>query len=555
MNLKQQFLRVLENISNLDRSRKIALVAIFGAIFIGTLAFSVALNRSAYQPLYSSLPMEDINNISRLLAQNGIAFKAQPEKGEIEVSPSSLSQARILLAEQGLPSSRASGYDLFDQVNTFGLTSFMQDVTNKRAIEGELVRTLRMIEGITAARVHLVMPEKNAFRRDLVSGPSASVIVKTTGALPERSVYAVRNVVAAAVPGLGVEGVTLVDTSGTTIAAPGDETGTGTAKLIEYESQFERDLSRKIATALGPFLGESNYRVSVTAKLNNDQRRLEERLFDPDSRVARSEQSVREARKNENRDGGQEVSVQQNLPEENEEIPGTQISRENDERREETINYEINETRIETQSGGYSIEAMSVALVVNNQRVLEMLGENPDPASIDALKAEIKKLIGAAVSASDERGDKIEISILDFIDDPVDAAGANSGTYVLLATHMGSIVNAVALLIATAILSLVVVRPLITFLGRRSEEVPGKAIEASLEQVGEADGARLPGSPEEQRTHEGGNDLISMDALEMSEAQSGRLASQLQDLVERSEDRVAAVLRRWLMEDNLASKS
>src|SRR5690606_39817737 len=110
-------------------------------------------------------------------------------------------EARMLLAEKGLPSSTNAGYELFDNVGSLGLTTFMQEVTRVRALEGEIARTLRSIAGIKAARVHIVMPERGNFRRE-AQEPSASVVIRTSGIDAAAKAASIRYLVAAAVPGL-----------------------------------------------------------------------------------------------------------------------------------------------------------------------------------------------------------------------------------------------------------------------------------------------------------------------------------------------------------------
>lgn len=550
MDFKTHLLRIWNNLTQLETKKLVALVIVFAVIFAATIGFSVVMNRSATLPLYTNLTIEDVNNISRLLSENQIEFSADPDKGSVHVEPGMVAKARILLAEQGLPSSKASGYDLFDQVNTFGLTSFMQDVTSKRAIEGELVRTIQMIDGISSARVHLVMPEKNVYRRNLVGEPSASVVVKTRGMPSEKSIYAIRNVVAASVPGLQVDGVTIVDAGGTLIAAPGDSNGRGVSKLIEFETRYEQELVTKISNAIGAFLGESNYRVSVSAKLNNDQRKLEEKVFDPESKVARSAQTVREEVKNENRESQSPVGVQQNLPEENPQASNGQATMENSERREEVTNYEINEKLISTQSDGYTIETLSVALVVNNTRINEILGASASQEQLDGLTSELQRIVSAAVSASLDRGDIVAVSMVDFMPTSVLAEEPMSSSIAsVISMHLGSILNMLGTVAFALIMVLLGVRPALAYLGQNSpvdsqEETPTEALTAennqnpqiALSGAGEADGYEA-------------EEYLPIETFDADDLRKQKVSEQLQALVEKGEIRVASALQRWLAED------
>ena len=166
MNFKQRLDQLLQSLLSLDPRKKMVLGGAIVITLAAAILASVYVGKPVTSPLYSNLSKEDLNSMSRVLSENGLQFVIVPENSSIEVETAATASARMLLAEHGLPSSQESGYELFDRVNTLGLTSFMQGVTNKRAIEGELVRTIQMINGVNSARVHLVMEEKNLFRPD-----------------------------------------------------------------------------------------------------------------------------------------------------------------------------------------------------------------------------------------------------------------------------------------------------------------------------------------------------------------------------------------------------
>ena len=146
----------------------------------------------------------------------------------------------MLLAEKGLPTSANAGYELFDNVGSLGLTSFMQQVTRVRALEGEIARTIQSINGIKAARVHIVMRERANFRRD-EQQPSASVVIRAAGIDADaRAPAAIRYLVAAAVPGLDVDKVTVLDSNGTLLAAGDDPANTSASRSLGVERRSRR---------------------------------------------------------------------------------------------------------------------------------------------------------------------------------------------------------------------------------------------------------------------------------------------------------------------------
>ena len=466
MNFKDSIEQVLQTLLALDARKKMALGGAVVVTLAAVILASVYVGKPVTSPLYTNLSKEDLNSMSRILSENGIEFVVVPESGAVEVATASTASARMLLAEHGLPSSQESGYELFDRVNTLGLTSFMQGVTNKRAIEGELVRTIQMINGVNSARVHLVMEEKNLFRRRAGAPPSASVVLKTYGKIPQRSVNAIRHMVSAAVPGLDTGNVTIVGSDGTLMTTKDDIAGSST-KLVEMEKEYERDVETKIASALGAHLGQENLRVSAAVKLNSDKRRIDETVFDPDSRVERSVQVVREAGTSENVESARPATIDQNLPEEEVAGGSGQSSLENSERREELTNYEINQKQISVVSDGYSVESLSISLLVNKERLAELLGGTPEQSDIEAKQTELEEIVRSSVSFSEERGDRLTVNLVEFM--PVEASGFSEGDGALssfFAMHMGAIFNMIGLITAAVLFALLGIRPLISFLGK-----------------------------------------------------------------------------------------
>ena len=340
---------------------------------------SYYLNRPAYETLYVGLERSDVNQIGLVLGEAGIDFDVASDGTTVLVPAGSTAQARMLLAEKGLPTSANAGYELFDNVGSLGLTSFMQQVTRVRALEGEIARTIQSIQGIKAARVHIVMAERANFRRD-EQEPTASVVIRASDIDAAKSAMSIRYLVAAAVPGLNVDKVTVLDSSGTLLAAGDDPNNTSASRSIGVERTVETEIEDNIRRALTPYLGPDNFRASVKAEVNTDTRQTEETIFDPESRVERSVQVVTCQREQHPEDVGR---AGQRRPEpargrERTATAGPETSSESD-RKEETTNYEMNSKRIATVSNGYSLTKMSISVVVNQQRLATILGKDATP--------------------------------------------------------------------------------------------------------------------------------------------------------------------------------
>ncbi|MEQ8740138.1 MAG: flagellar basal-body MS-ring/collar protein FliF, partial [Hoeflea sp.] len=217
MTLLNQLSQIGKNLASLGQAKMLALagVGVFSIILI--IAAAIFLNKPAHETLYIGLSGEDINQISLVLAESNIDFATGIDGNSITVPAGMTGRARMILAERGLPSSNTAGYELFDQVGSLGLTSFMQEVTRVRALEGEIARTVQSITGISAARVHIVMADRGNFRRG-EQKPSASVMVRSGSNLAPRTANSIRHLVASSVPGLSVDEVTVLDSTGQLLA-------------------------------------------------------------------------------------------------------------------------------------------------------------------------------------------------------------------------------------------------------------------------------------------------------------------------------------------------
>ncbi|MEM7069137.1 MAG: flagellar basal-body MS-ring/collar protein FliF [Pseudomonadota bacterium] len=567
MNMREMLNQVLSTLIALDTQKKIALGAAFTVTLAAVIFISFQASKPATSPLYSNLSRDDLNAMSRILSENGIQFNVITERGAIEVSTAMTGQARMLLAERGLPSTEKSGYELFDQVNTLGLTSFMQGVTNKRAIEGELVRTIQMINGVNSARVHIVLEDRNVFRRNANNQSSASVVLKTYGKLPGRSINAIRHMVSAAVPGLVASNVTIVGSDGTLLTTNDDASG-GSSKLVDLERDYERDVEEKIVLALGAHIGLDNLRVSASVKLNSDKRSIEEVIYDPESRTERSVQVVKEAGTTENKESSKPVTVDQNLPDEGIATASGQSSSENSERREEMTNYEINEKKISMISDGYLVENLSVAVLINKSRLDEILGANADEAQIESKIEELEQIVSAAISTSDDRGDRVTVKPVEFM--PVSSiadAGSDNAALGFLAMHFGSILNSLGVIIGAILFAVLGIKPVLAFLkqppatpqpqAQIAGQSPDKALPPSAtstapvlaDQVGDVDNIS---SGQSDGSYSVGNEPemgLDVDLTQVTEQES-RIKTQLEKMVGQSEERTAIAIRHWLQQDN-----
>jgi flagellar M-ring protein FliF len=518
--------------------RRLAALGIIGlTVFAGIAMASYALTRPELETLYAGLTAQDVSRIGAVLSEAGIAFDVNSEGTKVLVRPRQTAQARMLLAEKGLPSSANAGYELFDKMGSIRLTSFMQEITRVRALEGEIARTIQGVRGIKAARVHIVLPDAGSFRRNR-QAPSASVVIRTETPGDASSAHAIRHLVAAAVPGMAVDQVTVLSTDGAILAAAGDSAGATPARLVDLEKSFSRELQDNVRRTLAPYLGLDNFEVSVAARLNTDKRQVNETAFDPESKVERSVRIVKEAATSQNQNTRAPVGVEQNLPTEQPAgRAGDQSTRSSD-KREELTNFELNSRTVSTVSDGYRVESLTVAVVINRKRLMASLGDAGEEVLERHLK-EIERLVGTAAGANGERGDRITVAAVDFYrnGEPLEPL-PGPGWGEMLLRQSGSLVSAATILASTLLLIWLGLRPAL----RAVLEAGANAATESA--AGQTSSSALLGSGTARaQSGEESNLIADLTSRRMRSPQK-----RLEQLVSLDEEQAASILRQWMRE-------
>ncbi len=532
--------------------RRLTALALAGVTVFTLVAVSgYYLSRPVREVLYTGLDPQDVSRIGAALEDSGIAFDVNVAGDTVLVDYGQTAKARMILAQKGLPKSDGSGYELFDKLGSLGLTSFMQQVTRVRALEGELARTIQLLDGVKAARVHLAMRNEGSFRTPSEQ-PTASVLIRSESGDAAISAEAIRHMVAAAIPGLSPEQVTVMNTDGTLLSSTDDPISAAPEKLIGLERSMSADVQQKVERTLAPYLGVDNFRISVSAKLNADRKQINETNFDPNSRVERSVRSIKESGEAQNANGTPPVSVAQNVPQEATPAAGGDNSREKKDRREELTNYEINSKSVATTSEGYGIDQISVAIVINRTQLLKSLGDKPTPEAVAAQIAEIEQLASSAAGLETKRGDKIKVTAVDFLvaDSSLEPVAGESWSD-FVAGNTGTFINAAALVLVSLLILLLGLRPALKAIltlpppsdggpGFGNQGMGGYPVMAEMASFPGADGsgnqgmARIAEFEADPRL----DDL----AKQVSHSPQNRLAK----IVELDPDRAAQVLKQWL---------
>ncbi len=454
---------------------RLAAMAMVGA---GILAFFIFLTGRLANPemslLYSQLDNQDSGQIISRLEQLNVPYRLAGGGSQILVPADQVARLRVSMAEDGLPSGGSIGYEIFDRSEGLSTTNFVQNINHLRALEGELARTIRSIGVVKQARVHLVLPRRELFSRDRQE-PSASIVLTMRGGrrLAGNQVLAVQHMVAAAVPGLQPNLVSIVDNKGLLLARgvstddPQGVAGTAEEMRIGYESRLARTIEELIERTVGP----GNVRAQVSADMDFDRVTENAEIYDPDGQVARSTQTVEESSNALDDQGQPPVTVGNNLPDAG--LPqlgdgGSSSSRTS--RTEETVNYEITKTiKTHVRESGL-VRRLSVAVLVNGTTTPDANGEPVYQPRSEEEMDRFAALVRSAVGLNEARGDSLEIANLQFADLATGTGSEAAGDlFGFDMTELMRVVEILVLGVVGILVLLLVVRPMV---GRLLESIP-----------------------------------------------------------------------------------
>jgi flagellar M-ring protein FliF len=448
----------------------------------------------------------------------------------------------MLLAEKGLPTSANSGYELFDKIGSLGLTSFMQEVTKLRALEGEIARTVQLMKGVKAARVHIVLPVRGSFRATQQPA-SASVVLRTDGAIEARTAQSIRHLVAAAVPGMTRDKVTVLGADGSLLLAEEDESSAAPTKMAGLQKLVGQMVQENIRKTLTPYLGLDNFEVSVASQLSTDKRQTNETVYDPETHAERSVRNVREKETSQNADRQTPVTVQQNLPDQQVNGGGSKNSNEEKQRREDVTNFEVSSKTTTTVSDGFSVKKLFIAVLINRARLVADMGDKINQANLDSKIAEINQLAATAGGLDRSRGDQIQVTAVDFIENSREIAPVPPiGLVEMLNRQMGNFINAVTILAVAAMLVWFGLRPAVNgILTHRVQQEQAEISDAAAEIASAATMALPEGEQAE------------LNLVEDLEGKMQRTPQKrLEQIVRLDHTQAAAILKQWIRREEAA---
>lgn len=523
---------------------RVAAMAVTAILMVGFFAFLIfRVTSPQMAPVYSGLDFEDSAAIVKELRTMGVQFEIKGDGESILVPRDQITSIRMSLAESGLPNKGQVGYEIFDQQNTLGATSFVQNLNHLRALEGELARTISSLSRVKSARVHLVLPERELFRRE-AKQPSASIVLEVRGALSVGEIRSVQHLVASAVDSLSPNMVSIVDSAGQLLASGSDGeenllTTIGEERTLAIESR----LRSRLEDLLSNVVGAGRARVQVSAELDMNRFTRTSESFDPNGQVVRSAQTRELSNNSKGAANGGQVSVANELPGASaNQGDGTGAS-EQSATTEETINYEISKTTQTEVIEAGAIKRLSVAVVVDGLYVTNADGvAEYNPRSAAEIE-QIRALVNTAIGYDQTRGDQVEVLNMQFAERPdLSFEPSEAGLFDFTRDDMfAAIEMAVTLLIALALVFFVM-RPLIKKVLEPDEQPMLVTAQEAVDAAGNPVSASDPASPEEEAREKWLDEARSLGAAQIEAIE------RVGTLVQENPKQASMIIRNWLLE-------
>ncbi len=398
---------------------KLGAMAAVAMLCFGLLSYlAMRSNDGPMSLLYGDLDLREASQVIDQLDKAHIPHKTEGGGSRVLVAGDQVDRARLLLAKEGLPSGGSIGYEIFDRSDGLTANSFQQGIAQTRALEGELARTIRAIQGVRTARVHLVLPRREPFARERQDA-QASIVLTMAGAarLDAEGTQAILNLVSAAVPGLHAQNIAMVDSRGNLLSRAGRPTGPAASAQTgeELKRSAELRLSRAVEEMLERSLGAGHVRAEAAVEFDFDQVHETQEKFDPDGQVVRSQQNS--TNNSRNTEAQTNVSVQNNLPNAD---AGTQPAGSQEQKQDETTNFEISKTVRTLVREQPQVHRISLAVMVDGLSSRNADGTTTWTERSQADLERIATLVRGAIGFNEARGDHVDVVSMRF-------AGAEEG--------------------------------------------------------------------------------------------------------------------------------
>ncbi len=410
-----QFKRIL---ASLTAGQRIITVAVVLLVLGGIYSLSNWRKEADFKPLYTGLAAEDSAAVVAKLKESGAEYRLSASGDSVLVPSAKLAEMRLEMAAVGLPKTGRIGYELFDKAN-LGATEFVEHINYRRALEGELERSVMALSEVEQARVHVTFPKDSVFLESREDAKASVMVKLRLGAkLSPRNVVAVTHLVGSAVEGLNPDNVSVLDMQGNLLSRPTPASADEAASEagLEHRQKVERDLLQKITSTLDPLLGHEHYRAGVSAECEINSGEQSEETLDPSRSVMLQSQKSEEVTGSGTSSGaaGGVPGMASNLPRPAAR-PGSSGNSTN--RRTENVTYQSSRITRTMKLPQGAIKRLSVALLLDQSVRWEGSGKAMHkvltPPTPEALKS-VHDVVSAVVGLNEERGDQLTVESLPF---------------------------------------------------------------------------------------------------------------------------------------------
>ena len=510
---------------NMPVKRRILLGLSVGLLVLTAGVFARVALAPSYSLLYAELESGQSGHVLEALEQRGFLYKVR--NGSILVEQKHRDELRMTLASIGLPKASVQGYELLDNLSGFSTTSQMFDAAYWRAKEGELARTITSSPHIHSARVHISNPSTKFLGQN--SDAKASISIRTTnGGINRKQAQALKYLVSAAVSGLAVSDVAVVDEDFGLIA---DSAAKNTTPVADEKAA---KLKSKVEHLLAAHLGYGNAIAEVSLETFQNTESIIEKIFDPKSRVAISVNSV-ESESTSTASDPQSVGVASNLPDTSSSSPNG--SKNSTKETRETTNFEVSETERKLIKSPHRVERLTIAVLVNSRAIA-----SDDQDQSASILTDIRDLVEAAVGFQVGRGDVITVKALDFAPDLVNPAAAKSRSSYLQNIDITALVKVIVLAAIALILGLKVIKPIVLNApkGVNSNSLPISVRGSNPHQIalGQPNEASLDTSTA----------LVNVGPENHQKLGAQDTVHRLRDMIGDKQEETVEILRNWLEE-------
>jgi flagellar M-ring protein FliF len=436
VNFQQLLDRLKQLQGKLSTQQLISLIAAFVAVVALIAGASWYLSTPEYRVLFTDMDPEEAAQVEKRLTDQKVAYQLTNGGRDIMVPKEDVDRLRVSFSSDGLPTSGRIGFEIFDRT-AFGQTEFLEQVNYRRALEGEVARTIATISEVASARVHIAMAKDSLFGSRMQPA-KASVVLKLRRNRPlaAGTIAGISNLVASSVEGLRPENVVLIDSFGRPLARPTEENDNEplSGAQMERQQRLERDMATRVVSLLEPVVGQDRVRVNVSARLNSNTEEQTEERYDPNT-VIRSRQTTTDGSTNGASQGlagargnlpGPAPPTPAGAPSTATPPPAATAATTSAQRSAEIVNYEISKTVKHTVHPRGDIARLSVAVILDDDHVIAK-----DPAGKPTQTAKprnpaelqkIQQIVAAAVGLDTTRGDLLTVENIAFDEAPMDIA-------------------------------------------------------------------------------------------------------------------------------------